>query len=298
METIDQPRTATSITVIPSGRSLGAEIRGVDLSQTLGSTLFKQIEDALHQHKVLVFRSQTIDDAQQIGFSKLFGAELDIHSMTQFAKPDHPEIFILSNIVENGRNIGAVDAAQYWHSDLCYTPTPSRVSVMYAIEIPIKDGKPLGPTDFANTVASWKALDPERRAKLEGKLAKFMVAKQKPSKKASHFNKLDDATKSRLQDFVVHPAVRTHPFTGEKALYVNHGFTTEILDMDSEVSQELLDYLFEFTTRPEFSYRHHWAPGDLVIWDNASTLHQGVGDYELPLRRLIHRTIVKGGKPF
>jgi taurine dioxygenase len=218
--------------------------------------------------------------------------------MTQFAKPDNPEVFVLSNIVEDGRQIGAVDAAQYWHSDLCYTRTPSRVSILYALEVPVKGGRVLGPTDFADTAAAYYALPAEIKGQLEGRKARFVASKKKPGQRASHFNKMNKDTESRLEDSVVHPVIRTHPNTGEKSIFVNEGFTTEILDMELEESERLLNYLYAFTRQPRFIYRHTWAPGDVVMWDNALTLHQGVGDYALPQRRLLYRTIVKGTVPF
>jgi taurine dioxygenase len=288
-----------SIEIKPLAAPLGAEVGGLDLADLAGDDWFKTIEGALHQHRVLVFRNQRIDDGHLMRFSKFFGKELDIHAMTQFAKPDNPEVFVLSNILdESGRNIGAVDAAQYWHSDLCYTRTPSRVSILYAIEVPAKGGKVLGPTDFADTAAAYYALPAELKKRLEGLKARFVVAKKKPSQKTSHFNKMDQGTQSRLEESVIHPVIRTHPFTAEKAIYVNHGFTTEILDVPAAESEEILEYLFKHATEPRFVYRHTWATGDVVLWDNALTLHQGVGDYALPQRRLLYRTIVKGSEPY
>ncbi|MGE0805546.1 MAG: TauD/TfdA dioxygenase family protein [Burkholderiaceae bacterium] len=289
---------STDIRIDPLAAPLGAEVAGFDIANPPDGDWFREIEAALHQYRVLVFRNQRMDDAQMLRFSKRFGEELDIHAMTQFAKPDNPEVFVLSNIIEDGRPIGAVDAAQYWHSDLCYTKTPSRVSLLYALEVPVANGRVLGPTDFSDAAAAYYALPDDIKKKLQGRSAKFVASKKKPSQRTSHFNKMDKATEGRLEEFVVHPVVRTHPFTGEKALYVNEGFTTEIVDMDPADSEQMLDYLFKFTTQRRFIYRHTWAVGDAVLWDNALTLHQGVGDYALPQRRLLYRTIVKGSVPF
>src|SRR5690606_24155413 len=138
--------TSSEVRIKPLAAPLGAEVLNLDVSTLDDPGWFDIVEQALHQYRVLVIRNQRIDDGHLLRFSKFFGEELDIHAMTQFAKPDNPEIFVLSNIVEDGRPIGAVDAAQYWHSDLCYTRTPSRVSVLYALEVPVKGGKVLGPT--------------------------------------------------------------------------------------------------------------------------------------------------------
>lgn len=290
--------TSEAIAVHPLAAPLGAEIGDVDLSAPLSDGLFKTIEDALHQHQVLVFRNQRIDDGDMMRFSKRFGSELDIHAMLQFAKPDNPEVFVLSNIIENGRQIGAVDAAQYWHSDLCYTRTPSRISMLYALEVPVQNGQTRGPTDFASTSVAYTLLPAEMKERLQGLKARFVASKKKPGKNTSHFNKMDGETQQRLDDSVVHPVIRTHPFTGEKAIYVNPGFTTEILDIDPQESEALLQFLFEHSTQSRFVYRHHWAVGDVVLWDNALTLHQGVGNYGPAQRRLLYRTIVKGSAPF
>ncbi|WP_372387318.1 TauD/TfdA dioxygenase family protein [Xanthomonas axonopodis] len=287
-----------AVRISPLAAPMGAEVLNLDLSTLDAPGWFDIVEQALHQYRVLVIRNQRIDDGQLLRFSKFFGDELDIHAMTQFAKPDNPEIFVLSNIVEDGRQIGAVDAAQYWHSDLCYTRTPSRISVLYALEVPVKGGKVLGPTDFADTAAAYYALPADMKKRLEGLQARFVASKKKPSQRTSHFNKMDNATQQRLEESVVHPVIRTHPYTAEKSIYVNHGFTTEILDIDPAESERLLDYLFAHTTQPQFVYRHQWAAGDVVLWDNALTLHQGVGDYALPQRRLLYRAIVKGTAPY
>lgn len=280
----------------PSGAALGAEIKGVDLSQPLSAQAFARIEDELHAHGVIYIRDQAIDDARFLAFSHLFGPELDIHPFRQYAKPDHPEIFILSNIIENGRQIGALDAAQYWHTDLSYTTHPSRVSILYALEIPVQDERALGNTEFASAAAAYDALPAAMKARLQGLRAAHLA--EKPKVRTSGFMRpLDAGTKSRLAP-VVHPVVRTHPFTGRKCLYVNEGFTTHIVDIERAESDTLLAELFARQTRAEFVHAHSWRAGDVVMMDNCLCIHQGIGDYALPLRRRIHRTIVKGSVPF
>lgn len=279
-------------------REVGAEVVGVDLSQPLDAARFKVIEDALQRYGVLWLRGQNWDDAQQKRFSHLWGEELDIHPFTQYGKPGHPEVFVLSNIRgEDGKSIGAEDAAQYWHTDLSYTRTPSRVSILYSVEIPrAADGSPLGDTEFASTRLAWEALPADMKQRLEGLKAAHLA--QKPKVGSSGFmKKLDDKVQERL-DEVVHPVVRTHPHTGQKCLYVNHGFTTRIIGMPEAESDALLNELYDHIVQPQFMHAHKWAPGDILMWDNCSTIHQGVGNYKWPQRRLIYRTIVKGSVPF
>jgi taurine dioxygenase len=286
-----------AIRVVPSGDAIGAEILGADISRPLDAGAFDLIEGALHQYGVVVLRAQSIDVPQQKAFSLLWGEELDIHPVRQFAMPGHPEILILSNIVkENGEPAGAADAAQYWHTDLAYMARPSRVSILYAIEVPHDDsGRPLGETEFASTAAAYDALPERLRRRLQGLRAAHLA--QKP-KSRTHFTKpLDAETQARLKE-TVHPLVRTHPYTGRKCIYVSPGFTTHVVGLPAAESDALLQELFEFILQPRFMYVHRWAAGDVLVWDNCSTVHQGVGNYRLPQRRMMYRTIVKGTEPF
>jgi taurine dioxygenase len=285
-----------SPTVHPFDAPLGAEVRGVDLSRPLDARTFGVVEAALHRHGVIVLRGQRIDDAQQKAFSHLWGAELDIHPLRQFAKPAHPEVFVLSNIKVDGEPVGAADAAQYWHTDLSYTTHPSRVSILYAVEVPQDPTGPLGDTEFASTVQAWRELPEEVRRRLEGRRA-FHDALKARSRSGSHFGKpLQRDVQARLAQ-VSHPVVRTHPFTGEKCLYVNEGFTLAIEGMDPDESDALLASLYRHTTRPECLYAHKWAVGDVLVWDNCATVHQGVPNYGPHQPRLMYRTIVKGSVP-
>jgi taurine dioxygenase len=289
--------SAAGLRIVPSGDAIGAEILGADLSRPLDAASFDLIEGALHQYGVVVLRGQSIDVPQQKAFSLLWGDELDVHPVRQFAMPGHPEILILSNIVkENGEPAGAADAAQYWHTDLQYMSHPSRVSILYGVEIPHDDaGRPLGETEFSSTAAAYDALPGRLRKRLEGLRAAHLA--QKP-KSRTHFTKaLDAETLSRLKE-TEHPLVRTHPYTGRKCIYVSPGFTTRIVGLPASESDALLQELFDFILQPRFMYIHRWAKGDVLVWDNCSTVHQGVGNYRLPQRRLMYRTIVKGTEPF
>lgn len=289
--------TEEKITVVPSGEVIGAEVRGVDLSRPLSRDQFAKVEAALHEHSVIALRRQNIDIKQQKAFSILWGDALDVHPVRTFSMPGHPEILVLSNIIDDqGNPVGAAEAAQYWHTDLAYMKEPSRVSILYGVEIPMDDsGRPLGETEFASTTLAYDALPLELKSRLQGLKAAHLA--QKP-KTRSHFVKpLDAETQARLQE-VVHPVVRTHPYTGRKCVYVSPGFTTHIVGLAAGESERLLQQLFDFITQPRFMYVHRWAAGDVLVWDNCSTIHQGVGNYRLPQRRLMYRTIVKGTAPF
>ena len=162
---------------LPGGSPLGAEITGVDLSQEADDATFGPIEDALHEHLVVVVRDQKLTPAQHIRFSRRFGALAD-HVMGPYVLPGHPEIYVVSNIIENGKPIGVADAGPKWHSDFVYRARPARCSLLYALEVPVIDGIPRGDTLFSNTVAAFEALPAAKRQQLEKLKAVFCFTRQ------------------------------------------------------------------------------------------------------------------------
>ena len=274
----------------PLSPQVGAEVIGVDISHPLPDDVFKTIDDAYNHYSVLVFRGQKLTPEQQIAFSRLFG-ELEVSPRTQFALPGHPEILVLSNIIIDGKPIGNADAGRTWHTDMSYTKTPPRGSLLYAREIPIENGRALGDTVFASAAAAYDTLSPEMTKKLAGLRAIHRAA----AKKYAPGSKLADAVKD-MPD-VEHPVIRTHAVTGRKAIYVREGECVGICGMPDEDSLPLIKELGELVTRPEFCYRHNWGVGDLLMWDNSMTQHLAISDYQLPLRRLMHRVTVNGTVP-
>jgi taurine dioxygenase len=285
------------ITVTPSGAALGARITGVDLSQPMDAATFKAIEDALHAHEVVVFPEQKLTPDQHIAFSRLFG-ELEQHLRQDRCRPGYPELFIVSNIIENGKPIGSTDAGFFWHSDLCYAAEPSRGSLFYAHEVPMQDGQPKGDTLFASMTAAYDALPEETKHTLLGRKAvNSYFAGYSRERKGSPRPELTAEQRAKVPD-TLHPAVRTHPVTGRKCLFMNEAYTTEIVGLPPQESRSLLDQLFEHLKEDRFVYRHRWAPGDFLIWDNCATQHRAILDYELPLRRRMERTTLTGSVPF
>jgi taurine dioxygenase len=280
--------------VRPLNPLFGAEVLDVNLAEALDDATFAEIERTFNERSVLLFRSQRITDEQHVRFSRRFG-ELEIHVLREFVKPAHPELYVLSNIVENGRAIGIKDAGNYWHTDLSYTRAPSRGSIMYALEVPRDDsGEALGDTQFASTAAAYAALPGEIRARLEGRkgIHRFWDRYVRERKIAGSDVVVTEERRAQTPD-VEQPIVRTHPFTGRKCLYVNEGFTIGIAGMAEDESRPLLEKLFAHCTRPEFTYRHKWREGDVVMWDNCATLHRATVDYGAR-RRLMQRTTLKG----
>jgi taurine dioxygenase len=274
----------------PASEHVGAEISDVNLAASLSSDTFEKIEGAYNGYSLLIFRDQQLSPEQQIAFARRFG-ELEISPRTQFALPGYPEILVLSNIIENGKPIGNADAGRTWHTDMSYTKTPPRGSLLYAREIPIEKGRSLGDTVFASAAAAFESLPEGEQASLLG----LRAIHRGSAKKYAPGSKLADMVKD-IPD-VEHPVIRTHPATGRKAIYVCEGECVGIRGMADEESLPLIKRLADLVTRPEFCYRHRWRAGDLLMWDNATTQHLAISDYQLPLRRLMHRVTVNGTVP-
>ncbi len=271
----------------------GAEIIGVDLSKPVPEELFREIEDVFNNSGVVVFRGQNITEDQHVEFSKRFG-DLEIHVRKDALMKNRPEIFVVSNVIENGKPVGSIDAGQFWHTDLSYKQVPSRGSLLLAREVPVRDGKSLGDTMFCGTIPAFDGLNAALQVRLEGLNAVHHYEKgynrDRPSGKRVP---LTDEQRKALPD-VVHPVVRKHPYTGKKCLFVNEGYTAEIIGLPKSESDSILNQLFEHCLKGEFIYRHNWQVGDLVMWDNCSTQHKAVGDYEPAMRRRMDRTTLKG----
>ena len=274
-----------------SGAPLGHEICGVDIAAGVSDADFAQIEKAFNECGVVVIRNQHLTPEQHIAFSRRFG-ELEKYPVGKFILPGHNEILVVSNIMENGKPIGLVDAGRNWHSDMSFVEKPPRCSLLYGLEVPQKDGKAIGDTQFVSTSAAWEGLSEEMKQRLAG--LKALNSFRTYSGKKSD-GREDDG---KAMPDVVHPLVRTHPLTGRKCLYLSESVTVKIGDLDEAGTASLIKEIIAHITRPEYSYRHNWRVGDLVIWDNCSSMHKAVFDYALPLRRRMHRTTVMGTRPF
>jgi len=291
------------------GRHAGAEIFGADLSQPLDDASFARIADAFFEHQVVVFRGQKLTPSQQIAFTRRFG-ELEHHVRKEHRLDGHPEILIVSNVRDGrGRAIGVEDAGRFWHSDLSYKQVPSLLSALYALEVPVKDGRVLGATSFASTIAAFDALGEDLKQRLQGlrnvhsyryyreKNVRAQREEQARGARTVQEHVLSEEQLKSVPDVEV-PIVRTHPVTGRKGLFVNEGHTASIVGLPEEEGARLLAELYAHIVKPEFRYEHDWRAGDLLMWDNVAVQHKANFDYELPLRRLMHRTTVRGSVPF
>jgi taurine dioxygenase len=285
---------AQQVKIIESRNVIGAEIHSVDLSQPLSPAGFAVIETALHDRAVLCLRQQHLTEPQFIDFARRFG-EVERIFLTHYAHPQQPEIMLVSNIQENGRNIGHADAGRVWHTDMSYTARPPRVTMLYALEVPMEDGVPLGDTHFASAAAAYASLPDTLKVRLAGLRTVHQVAGRRAR---TGTGQQDHALRTQQPD-VLHPVVRTHPYTGRKCLYVSQGECVAIEGMATDEALALIDELSTRIIQPQFRHVHTWQVHDLLMWDNCSVQHLATFDYHWPQhRRLMHRLTVGGSIPF
>jgi len=285
------------------GDALGAEVVGLDLSQNINDETLNKLIDHFHKNAVLVVRDQRLTPEQHIAFSKRIGP-LQIHVQKTYHLPGYPEVYSISNCLdENGKPIGLADAGKVWHTDLSYMKEPSRCSLLHALEVPHDDkGVPLGNTEFINTQFAYERLPEDLKQSIKGLKAVHSYQKVYDEiqalkrEGAANLMPLTEEQKKTVPP-VEHPIVIAHPYTGKPILFVNEGITESIVGMSPDESKKLLARLYAHLKKPEFKYSHSWRVGDLLMWDNFATQHFAVHDYELPRRRRMRRTTVKGAQP-
>lgn len=267
--------------IIPSGQTLGARVEDIDLATALSMGALRTILRALGQHGVLCFPNQTFDTPAFATFARQFG-DLEVNVANQFHEPDFPEVMILSNQTgPGGKPIGLNDAGQGWHTDMSYSKDIALANVLHAQAVPMRNGKSVGETQFRNMHAAYDELPDEMKHKIEARIAihdfeKFWeVMRLRPGSRRA---KLTDEQRHKKPP-VSQPLVRIHPLTGRNVLYANPGYTMWIDGMDRIESDTILDYLFRHQERADFLYAHHWAVGDVLMWDNIGTVHNAIADY-------------------
>ena len=272
-----------------SDRPIGAAVTGVSLNH-ISDDDFCRLRTLVYERSVVAIKGQLLSEADQVAFARRFG-DLQKIFIKEALSTDYPELFFVSNIIKDGKPVGSMDAGRFWHTDGAYLPTPHNVSMLYAIEVPQKDGKALGDTDFAGMAAAYEALPETMKRKIDKLRGVHSLYHR-------YGVKTEDAAAmaKRSADFppASHPLVVRHPVTGRQGLYLSEGYTTSIEGLPVEEGAALLEQLCAHVTRPEFQYRYSWAPGDVLIWDNIATLHRATFDYAMPQRRLMRRATVAG----
>ena len=287
-----------ALSIKPLSDVLGAEVSGVDLSESVDEGAFSEILDAFHQYQLLRFPEQTLTPEQHIAFSRRFG-DLEIHVCEQYLLPGHPEILLLSNeLKQDGTRVSIADGGSGWHSDLSYMERPSLGSLLYAVQTPEKGGD----TEWANMYAAYETLPDETKKRIEGLKAIHQFDQRSNPRLPPPDLRYRDAHSDELRALtpdVQHPIVRTHPVTGRKVLFVSLRFTIGIADMDDKEGAALLDELLAHQENPELIYHHQWKMGDLMMWDNRCTNHRACGEVvQLPDVRRLHRATVLGDVPY
>jgi len=267
-----------SIEINPLTGGMGAEIFGIDLSHELDEATFGAVHQALLDYGAIFFRDQDITPAQQLSFAKRWG---DIHLHPHMrCLPDHPGIIEIIKKEDDTTVFGA-----NWHTDQMFTPTPARVTILYAKQVPPVGGD----TMFANLCLAYDTLS-EGMKTLIAELRTISIYDKLKKRPAAMTPTAPEVAPEPAE----HPLVRRHPETGRKALYLCHdGITRRIADMTEEESRPILDYLLGHATRPEFTCRFRWQVGSMAIWDNRRALHYPVNDY-YGYRRVMHRITIQG----
>ena len=260
--------------------TIGLEIRGLRLDRPLQEPVLKEISAAFLRHHVLVIRDQDLSPEQQIAFARHMG-EPDIYPFVPGIE-NYPFITPVIKEAHEMQNFGGI-----WHTDTAYLERPPSATMLLAREIPPKGGDTL----FASQVAAYEALSDG----MKGLLAPLRGFNT--SEKANQIRTYVSEKRKSETLTAVHPVVRTHPETGEKALYVNSGHTVCFDGMTQAESTPLLEFLFRHQVQDAFTCRVRWSPGTLVIWDNRTSQHLPLNDYQ-GHRREMHRITLKGDIPF
>jgi taurine dioxygenase len=286
--------------ITPNNAGLGARVEGIDLRTPLDQAGFRTLLRALGQYGVLCLPGQELDAPQLSDFAGRFG-ELEVNVANLFHAPGHPEIMILSNMRDAaGKPVGLSDAGQGWHTDMSYSAEIALANVLHAKTVPVKDGRPLGDTQFRNMHAAYDDLPPEVIERLEGRVAihdfeKFWdVMRNRPGSIRKALTPEQRAKKPP----VAQPIFRVHPITGRRVLYCNPGYAMRIEGLDRAESDALLEFLFLHQAQAKYLYSHAWTPGDVLMWDNIGTVHNALANYGDETPRYILRAQVMATRDY
>jgi taurine dioxygenase len=292
-----------TVTVRPTGAALGADIEGADLAREISTETVAAIKQAWSEHLVLRFRGQLLTDEQLMRFSSHIG-ELDWaptaagrvkvageDRWVESAREGKNYVTIISNVIENGKAIGGLGAYEsVWHTDMSYNPEPPCASALYALEVPPSGGN----TGFANMYLAYDTLSDALKQRIAGLICRHDASRNSAGELRRGFKEITDARETPGAD---HPIVRTHPVTGRKALFLGRRRNAYIQGLSLADSERLLDELWAHATRDAFTWYQTWRVGDLVLWDNRCAMHRRDA-FDSNARRVMHRTQMKGDRPF
>ncbi|HWG03703.1 MAG TPA: TauD/TfdA family dioxygenase [Beijerinckiaceae bacterium] len=273
----------------PIGTSLGATIRGIDLAEPLSDHDRGIVVLALGRYGLVRFPDQRLEARHLAAFAARFGeVQIARGRASKFVEPGLPEVSILSNIVENGQPIGSVDIGALWHTDMIYNSVPGFANVLYALEVPYREGQARGDTLFADLQLAYDSLPDGAKAKLEGVRGVY-TGEEYGGQSAGV-----PVSKPRLY----HPLVMKHPISGRKVLYCDPMHIASVEGCPDGEGEAMARFLRDYVVEPRFQFAFRWARYDVLIWDNLRTLHRAVSDYSADEHRLIKRCQVLGDKVF
>src|SRR5215469_7476986 len=282
-----------AIKLTPLHPTLGAKVRGVDLTGRVSLEVFAEIEAAFNRCGILVFPAQPVTDEQQLAFSRLFGP-LEVNPNYAGTKMRlRPDVADISNLDAEGKVLARDDARnlfnlgnQLWHTDSSFKRIPAKCSLLSARELPSPAAMGGGETEFADLRAAWDALPEARKDEFEGLVVEHSIFR---SRSQIGFGNFNDEIFKQLPP-VRQALVRHHRYSGRTSLYLA-SHASHIIGWPVEKGRTLIEELIAFATQPQFVYRHRWTVGDLVMWDNRCTMHRG-RPYDATQRRVLHRTTV------
>ena len=284
--------------IVSSGGILGATVTGVDLAKPLAKSHFATLLRALAERGVLRFPGMRLSAGELRDFARRFGS---LHSIPTRYVSDlgAPEVDILSNIVRDGRPIGIPDGGQSWHTDMSYNAVVGYINALVAYEVPMRDGRPLGATEFLNAAAAYDDLSEDMKQRLEGRTAMHDFNHYWELRRTQGSARAPLTAEERAaRPPTHHPVVLTHPVGGRKFLYVNPGYCETIDGMREEEGRRLLQQLFDHMLQPKYRYVHDWTRDDLLMWDHLWTWHNAVADYGPHEHRLMIRCQVTADRIF
>jgi taurine dioxygenase len=287
-DTIARDTAQDMLNVVPTNAVLGAEVLGIDL-KSLDEAQFAAFKRAWHRHEVLLVRGQTLSDQDLVTFSRRFG-DLDWAPVQETGRrfvEGIPEIYIVSNVKVNDEPIGSLGSGEaVWHTDMSYLDVPPMASMLYALEIPPVGGN----TSFCSMYAVYDALP----AQLKQRVATLKIKHDGTYNSGGYLRQgVTPTDDPRTSPGAMHPLVCIHPDTGRQMLYLGRRRNAYLLGLELAESEALLNELWQYAERPEFSWEHVWKVGDLVMWDNRCTMHRR-DPFDDSARRIMHRTQIKG----
>ena len=266
--------------------SLACEVVGLRLWERQDGRAIDELRALWAHHPVLVFRRQALSEDELADFSALFGP-LERIVRTEWASPARSEVGVISNLKDGkGKPIGGLgDGEIQWHSDQSYMLNPATGAMLYALELPPEGGA----TSWVDLCSAYAGLPDRLKRAVEGRRAIFDYAKRLAGYQG--VDRVISEEAKRKTPPILHPLAHTHPITGRKALYLDFTTTVGIDGMDEALGSALLQEIYEFATRPEFVYCHHWQVGDALLWDNGFTMHRRE-PFDPASRRLMKRTTI------